>query len=154
MVGKLLLGMGALVMVAAAAGAGAGCSVKADGGSGGAGGTTNSSTAAVGVGGMKTTASGTTCMENPGCKKCKDCVTGCGVAANNDTVCKCNAVGMGKASLDSYSDYYGCLCASSCGAKCSKTCTGTGTDASDCMTCLASKVGTDCKTQYTACTMN
>lgn len=162
-------------LVAAAAGVwvsvGSGCIVEetnksGSGGAGGAigaGGYVTDATTGGGMGGDMTTGGGMGGMQNegctevPNCKKCSACTMGCGVIdAAKTSVCNCNDNADGKASLDLYSDYLGCLCGAdgmtgACGAKCSKTCLGTGTDSGDCMNCLGAALGSTCKDAFTAC---
>ncbi len=159
MVGKWLLGTGALgLVVIAGLSAETGCSVTASSGGGGSTAssmTTGTTTVGVTTGTMSTTGS---CMDTSGCEKCNGCVTkfDCGVASTNTGVCKCNGNGMSTSSIGLYTTFFTCLCGADgaggkCGAKCSKTCKGTGADAADCMTCLGTAAGVDCKNEYSAC---
>ncbi len=95
--------------------------------------------------------------DDPNCKKCNSCTFGCGFP-DNAGLCYFNG-GSGKASYDLYNDYFTCLCGSDgasgkCGAQCKKTCTGTGTDQANCMTCLSAAVAQTCFSTYSACQKN
>jgi hypothetical protein len=95
------------------------------------------------------------CMEVANCKTCSTCTFGCGIPAANATLCRCNAA-AGETSLDLYTALYECLCgpdgiSGNCGAKCGKVCTGAGTDAPDCMSCLGGALNGACAAPFDKC---